>query len=91
MGLIVARREFDVLKKILAQEAKQRKIPGGVVLAVDKFSVNMRSYRKYTFYIVLSGFYSAFVFKFYIWLSRLSSKKFKIIQYDFLTGTRKKI
>ena len=56
MGLIVARREFDVLKKILAQEAKQRKIPGGVVLAVDKFSVNMRSYRKYTFYIVLSGF-----------------------------------
>ena len=41
----------------------------------SNFSVNKRAYRKSTIEIVLSGFLSAFFFKFCILLSRLSSKK----------------
>ena len=52
-----------------AYRARQRKIPGWIVLFRENFAVNMRSYRKQTNEIVLGGFcvfsFSNFTFGFY--------------------------
>jgi len=50
--------------------ASPRKIPGWIVLVREKFSVN-----KWAYEILLSRFLSVFFFKFYIWISQLSSTK----------------
>ena len=57
----------------------------------ENVSVNKRVCRKQTIEIVLRGFCLFFFFKFYIWLSRLSSEKVETNSIDFLTGARKKI
>ena len=45
------------------------------MLVRENISVNKPAFRKQAIDIVLRGFLFVFVFKFYIWLSRLSSKK----------------
>ena len=56
-----------------AHSGRLRKIHGWIVLVHENFAVNKRAYRKETIEIVISGFLSVFFFKFYIWLSQLSS------------------
>ena len=73
-----------------AHSARPLKMPGWIVPVRQNFSVNKRVCRKQTIEIVLRGFLSVFFFKFYIWLSRLSSKKVETNSIDFLTGARKK-
>ena len=62
--------------------ARPRKMPRWIVPVRENFSVNKQVCRKQTIEIVLRGF-CVFFFKFYIWLSRLLSKKLKLIQLIF--------
>ena len=54
-----------------------------VLVPRENFSVNKRAYKNIQLKIELSGFMIVCFFKFYIWLSRLSSKKSKMVQYEF--------
>ena len=58
-----------------AHDTRPRKIPGWRVSVSENLSVNKRAYGKYTTEILLRGFLLVFFFEFYIWLSRLLSKK----------------
>ena len=62
------------------------------MLLCENISAKKLAYKKWTIEIALKGFLLVFIFKFYNWLSRLSSKKVEnIIQYDFRNEARKKI
>ena len=49
----------------------------------ENFSVNKRVGRKQTIENCFKGVLSVFFFQFYIWLSRLSSKKVETNSFDF--------
>ena len=72
-----------------AHSARPSKIPGWIVVVRENFSVNKRVCRKQTIEIVLRGFFSVFFFKFYIWLSRLSSKIVESNSFGFLNRRAK--
>ena len=63
--------------------ARPQKMPGWIVPVRENFSVNKPVCRKQTIEIVLRGFCLVFFFRFYVWLSRLSSKKVETNSIDF--------
>ena len=64
---------------------RPRKLLGWIVPVRENVSVNKRVCRKQTIEIVLRGFclFFFFFFKFYIWLSPLSSEKVETNSIDF--------
>ena len=77
-----------------AHSAHPRKISGWIVFICENIAVNKRAYRKETIIIieiVLRGFFFFSFSNFAFGFHSFHLKKVKIIQYDFGTGTRKKI
>ena len=66
---------FNRGETLSAQSARPRKTPGWIVLVREKFSVNKRADKKINKLNCIKWVLFIFRFKFYIWLSRLSSKK----------------
>ena len=74
-----------------AHSARSRKIPGWIVIVRENFTVNKGVCRTLTIEIVLRGLCLFSFFRFYIWLSRLSSQKVENNSIDFCTRAWKKI